>query len=59
MAALLLDITYGHAVKSLDDPYFLLMDEATRGTSDGGTAAALVDFFPFRAFNYFIYRSVS
>lgn len=45
----MLEITYGHPVKSLDDPYFVLMDEATRGTSDGGAAAAIVDFFPFRA----------
>ena len=50
VAALLLEITYGHPVESLDDPYFLLMDEATRGTSDGGPAAAIVDFFPFRVF---------
>ncbi|KAH9834630.1 cytochrome P450 [Rhodofomes roseus] len=46
VAALLTEVTYGHTIKSLDDPYLLLMDRATRGTSEGGAAAALVDFFP-------------
>ncbi|KZT71990.1 hypothetical protein DAEQUDRAFT_736468 [Daedalea quercina L-15889] len=53
VAALLLEIPYGRKVDSLDDPYFLLMDMATRGTADGGGAAALVDSSPSRSKSWF------
>ena len=45
----MMEITYGHAVTSLDDPYIRIADMATSATVRAGSPGSmLVDFFPLR-----------
>ncbi|OBZ68047.1 O-methylsterigmatocystin oxidoreductase [Grifola frondosa] len=46
-AALVVEITYGHRVTSLDDKYIGLAERATTATAEAGSPGSmLVDFFP-------------
>ncbi|GBE87235.1 Multifunctional cytochrome P450 monooxygenase af510 [Sparassis crispa] len=46
-AALIMEIAYGHTVRSLDDTYIQIADRATTETVEAGTPGSmLVDFFP-------------
>ncbi|KAH9936920.1 cytochrome P450 [Amylocystis lapponica] len=47
VAALIMEIAYGHTVTSMDDKYIELADRATNETNEAGSAGSmLVDFFP-------------
>lgn len=44
-----MEITYGHRIKTDDDPYLHLAREVDRMLNGAGNAgASIVDFFPFR-----------
>ena len=55
---MIMEITYGHRIDSLEDPYVKLVHEATSATvSAGSPGSMLVDFFPFREYTPSVCRS--
>ena len=55
-AGMIMRVTYGHKVKSNDDKFVRLGDEASEMTvQSGGYGAMLVDFFPLRTSVQFLY----
>jgi len=51
-AGSILKITYGHTVKSIDDVYVRMAEQAITATAEAGSPGSmLVDLFPPRKFN--------
>lgn len=55
---MIMEITYGHRIDSLEDPYVKLVHEAASATvAAGSPGSMLVDFFPVREYTPSVSRS--